>query len=256
MASFPGTSRAERVGSATAALLSVAALAALVFFGLRVDLLPRVSDSLVSVTFEPERKQPPRPPRAEARKARTSAPKDEASPRNLRNQATPVVALPVPILLPPPPVVTAPLAGDGKAANTGATLLPGPGQGAGGFGDGFGGGGQGGDGNGDGGGERAVIGPRRIGGKLSMNDLPDGLLPPGVEVAVSVLYRVGPDGRVSNCLVDRSSGIAALDGLACRLIEQRFRFRPARGRSGRPVASRVIETHSWYAEPAPPQARR
>lgn len=249
-------SRAVRSGSALAALVAVAALAALMFYGLRVEWLPRVSESLVSVTFQPERKQPPRPPRAEARKARTSAPKDEASPRNLRNRATPVVALPVPILLPPPPVVSAPLAGEGLAGNTGASLRPGPGQGAGGIGNGPGGGGQGGNGDGDGGGERPVAGPRRTAGKLSMNDLPEGLLPPGVEAAVTVLFRVGPDGRVSNCLVDRSSGIAALDGLACRLIEQRFRYRPARGRSGKPVASRVIETHSWYAEPEPPQAKK
>jgi periplasmic protein TonB len=250
-------SRAVRSGSALAALVAVAALAALMFYGLRVEWLPRLSESLVSVTFQPERKVPKRPPRPEVRQAaRTSAPKDEASPRNLRNRATPVVALPVPILLPPPPVVTAPLAGEGLAVNTGASLLPGPGQGAGGIGNGPGGGGQGGEGDGDGGGERAVIGPRRIGGKLSMNDLPEGLLPPGVEATVTVLFRVRPDGRVSDCRIEGSSSIAALDALACRLIEQRFRYRPARGRSGKPVASRVIETHSWYAEPAPPQAKK
>ena len=89
-----------------------------------------------------------------------------------------------------------------------------------------------------------------------MNDLPEGLLPPGVEAAVSVLFRVEASGRVSDCQVDRSSGIAGLDGLACRLIEQRFRYRPARNRAGKPVASRVIETHSWYAEPDRSLARR
>lgn len=244
-------SRTERSLSAVAAMIIVAALGLMVVLGLRVDLRQPVSETLLSVTFSPERKPPPPPPPREVRKARTSAAKDAPSPRNMKNKATPVVALPVPIII-PPLVVTAPLAGPGSAANTGASLLPGPGQGAGGQGEGRGGGGDGGYGDGDGSGEeRAVVGPRRISGKLAMSDLPEGMLPPGVEAAVRVLFRVRPDGRVSDCEVDGSSGIAALDQLACRLIEQRFRFRPARNRAGRPVSSRVMETHSWYAEPEP-----
>jgi protein TonB len=62
-----------------------------------------------------------------------------------------------------------------------------------------------------------------------------------------VLFLVTPAGRVGQCRVERSSGYAVLDTLACRLIEQRFRFKPAKDRFGRPVRAWVAETHSWIA---------
>ena len=91
--------------------------------------------------------------------------------------------------------------------------------------------------------------PRQISGKLSYNDLPQGLVDPGKEAGVEVHYRVNADGAVSNCRIDRSSGFAALDAAACRLIEQRFRFRPARDRQGRAVAATVAEEHVWVRAP-------
>jgi protein TonB len=225
----------------------VALTIALLVLGLRVEPLAQARFGLVSVDLT----EPP-PPREFERKApkphaRKPAPKHEASPRNVRNQATAVVAPPPRLpLTPPPPVTTAPQAGVGAAANNGAANRPGPGQGAGGTGNGLGGGGLGGEGNGDGDGE-AVVGPRRIAGKMSYRDLPEGLLPLGEEAAVEVVFAVDPDGSASQCRVEHSSGYGALDGLACRLIEQRFRFKPAKNRNGRPVRSWVEETHTWVA---------
>ena len=46
--------------------------------------------------------------------------------------------------------------------------------------------------------------------------------------------------------------IAALDTLVCRLIERRFRFRPALDGEGRPMRVTVVETHSWTVEPEEP----
>jgi protein TonB len=155
------------------------------------------------------------------------------------------------MVLKPPNITTAPVANLGDAAANGASDLPGPGQGAGGIGNGFGGGGEGGLGNGRGAGrgEPPVEPPRRIGGRLGYRDAPEGLIPEGREGHVGVLYAVNPDGRVSDCEIERSSGIPALDGLVCRLIEQRFVFRPARDRFGRPVRSRIAETHSFFGHP-------
>ncbi len=239
--------RGERAGSAAAAATVVVALGMLLVLGLRGDFAGRDIAALVAVTLrEPQRARLPRP--KPAVKAPTSAATGHASPRNLAAQATPIVAHTVQIILPPPPVTTAPIAGTSATKANGASTLPGPDQGAGGVGDGLGGGGSGGNGEGDG--EPAVVGPRQVQGKLSMSDLPESLLPPGIEATVTILLRVGSDGRVSECRADRSSGFPELDKLACALIQQRFRFRPARGRSGRPVPSRVIESHSWYAEPA------
>ena len=224
----------------------VVAMLALLALGLNVERTAVTTLRLVSVDLaEAPQPQPTGQPKAPKPRARKPAPRHEASPRNVRNEATAVVAPPVrPLVV--PPVVTAPQAGIGSAANNGASSLPGPGQGAGGAGNGLGGGGLGGNGAGDGDGE-AVVGPRQTGGKMSYKDLPEGVLGLGQEASVDVVYAVNPDGRASNCRAEHSSGYPLLDNLACRLIEQRFRFKPARDRLGRPVRAWVEETHSWIA---------
>jgi protein TonB len=147
-----------------------------------------------------------------------------------------------PLIVLPPPIVTATRPAQGDAAQTGASDRAGPGQGAGGAGNGNGGGGTGGDGDG------IVVGPRQIKGRLAFKDLPDGLLAPGDEASVGVRYAVNVDGTVSDCVADEPSGLPQLDALACRLIEQRFRYRPARDRAGRPVRAIVAERHTWILQ--------
>ena len=121
-------------------------------FGLRVDAVARGAGSLVSVLLSPSQPPPkPRPtPKPRPVEARSSAAKGDPSPRNLKNQATPVFAPKITPQIEPPPVVTATQPAQGNAAQTGASNLAGPGQGAGGVGNGNGGGGTGGDGDGDG----------------------------------------------------------------------------------------------------------
>jgi protein TonB len=188
---------------------------------------------------EPKQPKPPPP-----KHTQSSAPKGSPSPRNLRNKATPVFAPKLPPLIVPPPIVTATQPALGNAPQSGASDLPGPGQGAGGFGNGLGGGGEGGDGEGDG----IATGPRQTKGRLSFKDLPDGLLAPGEERRVGVRYFVNVDGSVSGCRVDEPSGLPQLDVLACRLIEHRFRYRPARDRAGHPVRSTIVEAHTWFSK--------
>ena len=231
-------------GAASAAI--VGGIFALLVLGLNVQLTADGALRLVSVDLtEPPQPRPTEQPRAPEPHARKPAPKHEASPRNVHNEATAVVAPPIqPLIM--PPVVVAPRPGFGSAANNGASNLPGPGQGADGVGNGRGGGGTGGDGNGEGDGE-AVVGPHQTGGKMSYKDLPEGVLSLGQEASVDVVYAVNPDGRASDCRAEHSSGYPVLDSLACRLIEQRFRFKPAKDRYGRPVLSWVGESHSWLA---------
>jgi protein TonB len=77
--------------------------------------------------------------------------------------------------------------------------------------------------------------------------LPQGVLSLGQEASVDVVYAVNPDGHASDCRAEHSSGYLVLDSLACRLNEQRFRFKAAQDRYGRPVRAWVEETHSWIA---------
>jgi protein TonB len=62
-----------------------------------------------------------------------------------------------------------------------------------------------------------------------------------------MVFTVGVDGRARGCRVTRSSGVAELDALTCRLIEKRFRFRPSTDRYGRPVPDEVDWDHDWIA---------
>jgi protein TonB len=239
---FVYVSAQERAASAVAAFAIVLLLVLALIFGLRVGEIVRNPGALVSVLLEPEKPPEHKQPKPAVRRTERPAAKGAPSPRNLHNKATPVVAPPVVPLIVPPPIVVATQAGTGLAAANGASDRPGPGQGAGGLGNGTGGGGNGGDGEGGG----AVVGPRQIRGKLSFSDLPEGLLEPGEERRVGVRYTVEPDGTVSGCLADEPSGLPQLDALACRLIEQRFRFRPARDARGRPVRATIVEAHTWF----------
>jgi periplasmic protein TonB len=230
-----------RALSAATALGIVALIGAILVLGLRVGHIVPAAEALVAFDLTAprptpsERVKPPEPRKAPAAKRKPS-------PRNLRNKATQVVAPLLPPIVEPPPIVAATEAGAGSAANTGAFDLPGPGQGAGGIGNGDGGGGSGGDGDG------AVIGPRRISGRLRYDDLPKGVLRFGDEASVQVRYWVHADGRVRQCRAAEPSGFPPVDALACRLIEQRFRFRPARDAAGRAVAAEVEEWHTWVED--------
>jgi protein TonB len=241
-------SHPPRAVSAGTAIALTAAIFAVLVFGFQPARQAVSVPALVSIDL----RDPPPPPkpkqRPEQRRARKAAPKDEAGRRNLRNVATAIVAPPVIPLIVPPPVVAAPVADTGSAAQTGASDQLGPGRGAGNYGDGRGGGGTGGDGDGTGDGE-PVRGPRRTAGQISFRDLPEEALAMGQEAAVTVVFAVNPDGRVGECEIERASRYDAIDALTCRLIQQRFRYRPAVDRRGRPVRSFVRETHTWVASP-------
>ncbi|WP_420137768.1 energy transducer TonB, partial [Sphingomonas sp.] len=177
--------------------------------GLATQLAPPAEAPATLLDVPPPLPMPTARERPHAR-AHTGRP----APRNLR--ATPsalVVPPPIIPLAPPPPILAPPVAATGAAPQAGASDLPGPGTGAGGVGNGLGGGG-----NGDGDGYP----PRHIRGRIRDGDFPRALAEAGAGGTVGVRYRVGVDGRVSDCLVTASSGNADLDALTCRLIQQRF----------------------------------
>jgi len=246
MASFATRTPGETARAATASLLLVIALAAALVLGLRGRVAEAVGPILPSLLFAPDHPSPPPPPPTQTRphgKAAAAA----ARPAG-RAAAAPAPPLPLIALAPPLPVPPA------IAPATGTLALPLPGTGAGAAGSGAGGGGTGGTGSG-GSGEGAGgsgSGAVQVAGRLSARDLPHDVLPPGGSLSVGVAYTVGADGRVRDCAVPVSSGFADVDALVCRLLQQRFRFRPARDAAGNPVASAVRETHSWARRPDRP----
>lgn len=210
--------------------------------GLAGRAVEQVSDSLKTFEVLPDPPPPPQePPPAEAR-----APDEAPAPPAPKAVATPVVAPPPEVRLPdPPPIAAAPVAGQGNASASGAALS-GIGTGAGGSGTGTGGGGDGGGSN------RA----QRIAGALHDSDYPRAAKRAGAQGTVAIAFIVRADGRVEQCELLSSSGHPALDATTCRLVEKRFRYRPASDPSGRPVASRVQTVYTWSIHPRSRDRRR
>ena len=181
---------------------------------------------------------PPPAPEPEVKPARHHRPEGAAAPPNLKSRATEVTS-PVPAPIPTPQIVVAPIAATGSQASSGNAPVAGPGTGAGGQGTGTGSGGAG-NGDGDGG---AVL--EWIGGRIKDSDYPRAALKAGASGTVYLRFTVGVKGRVTDCIVTRSSGNADLDETTCRLIQQRFRYRPSRDANGRPYPDVVTGEHEW-----------
>lgn len=162
-----------------------------------------------------------------------------ASAKNIESRATPVVAPKPPIPLPvPQPIPVTQTPNQGNERTQGASNVVGPGTGAGGVGTGTGSGGSG-SGTGGGGSGGIATRPAVVRG-ITNRDYPDEVArfwPRGGAVFIAV--RVLPNGRATDCKINRSIGIPAIDQWTCKLVEDRAVFRPATDASGRPVAA-------WY----------
>lgn len=220
-----------------------------------------VADAVEAVQVFDVRPEPPPPPvveparpKARTEKAREKNPEGAASPKNLKDTPTPVVAPPPAI---PMPVVTqvvvAPIAAQGNRASAGASDVPGPGTGSGGQGTGLGSGDSGDGTGGGGGGGTYARGPRWIAGEIYDQDIPARAHDAGFGGTVHLRFVVAPTGRVGRCDITRSSGRTDVDTVTCRLIVRRFRYRPARNDQGEPVPFVITGTHEWMPpEELPP----
>jgi protein TonB len=190
--------------------------------------------------------QPPPPPPLR-RQPKPKAKEGGSAPKNIRSEAASVVA-PRPKIDTPPVkrIVATETPRERTAPTQGESNVQGPGTGAGGAGTGTGSG-NGGNGPG-GGGDNGVAEPPHLATRvLSGSDFGRDLIdqwPPSATVFLRL--RIDPRGYVAECMVDRGTGIPAIDGMMCNIAHERLRFRPAVNRSGQAVAG-------WfgYAQPAP-----
>jgi protein TonB len=243
------TSFSDRAISAIGAALVTAMLGYALLIGLTVA-APTIENTPLAVLNIPA-------PRPQAPPVKPPHPRDTRSRpaglERMRGGATvavvprPEPVIPMPSILPSPPetaIVLAPVPGNGGRSGTG--------NGTGSAGNG---GGSGGDGDGDG------TPPRQTHGHLAFEDLPEPLraaiLARGTGGTVTVAYEIEVDGRVSGCIPVRSSGEPELDRETCRLIEQHFRFAPARDGNGRAVRSRYDDDeHDWDIAKLPADDQR
>lgn len=247
----------DRVGSAAAVAAIHAGLLYLLLAGLGFDASAPLPDALklfqVSEAPPPPAEPPPPERVRESHKARPKDPEGAAAPPNLKNTPTEIVVPPPEIELKlPPPIPAAPVAGQGSAAAAGAAPVPGPGTGRGGQGTGLGSGLFGSGTGGGGGGLGRATRARFLSGSIGPDDYPPAAVSARATGTVHLRFVVAPTGRVSSCRVTRSSGNSALDAETCRLIVRRFRYRPARDSSGRPVPETILGEHDWELGPEPP----
>ena len=225
----------DRAGVIAAVLAIHAGLAfALLHMSGTVDLVPEQADLRIFDVNPPE---PPQPIVIQEIQEKAPEKEGEASPPNIKSEATPVVRPKPRIEVPAPPVIVAsPTPNQGAAPTQGAAPVPGPGTGAGGVGTGLGAGGSG-SGRGGGGGQAA--------GATLVRGITNRDYPPQIQEswppngAIFLRLRIEPNGRPSQCDVMRSFGNRAADQWTCSLIMERGQFRPARDASGNPIAA-------WY----------
>jgi len=176
--------------------------------------------------------------------APTEAEEGASAPPNIKSDAIETEApKPKVVIKNDNPATASPTPLDGNDRTSGAADEKGEGTGAGGEGDGTGSGDRG---SGKGGG---IIVTRAIktAGEINQRDYPKGQpRRRGVEEKVVAYYTVRPNGRVTNCRIVQSSGNALLDQSTCRLIEERFRYRPARNSAGQAVADETGWQQVWW----------
>lgn len=229
----------RRMLTALAVILAHALLIWLLARTGMVQLPPKVASIIMVDVPAPA---PPAPP---AEKPGTPEPEAAAAPPAPRARPKPTAAPPPDVRVEPEkPEPTPPAAADGAESKAGAAAA-GPGSGAQGQGIGLGSG-DAGSGTGGGGG---IVRARWKSGRIDRRDYPEAEARRNIGGSVTAHFDVTPEGRVTNCRVVRSSGAPALDATTCRLLEQRFRYTPARNSRGEPVADVMGWRQDWWLEP-------
>lgn len=242
----------SRIGPAAISLGIEVLVAAVLIYGLvGPGALPRGPTSLVSVSLNRPPPQTESAPVPERKKAGATSDRGAAAPAGRKALASPIFAAPQQVpLLHPPLAAIKPATSVGVSAGA-APLGTGSGAGGQGTGTGSGNGGDGtGNGNGNGGGGTD---PEWTGGKIRDQDYPKALREAFVSGTTGTLVSVGMNGRPTGCRVISRSGNAELDAVTCRLVMERFRFKPARNAAGQPIASDVEYEQEWEAPPLPPE---
>lgn len=235
----------DRIVPAIAALLVNAVIAYALIIGLRApSLLRSTIDSTPLALFNlkpptPDQAKPP--PSKEARKSKREGGAASGSPpraEKVRDQPPrpPSVVAPPMINTPAPTLPTAPTtAMMSGAGGVGSGTTPGFGSGSGGTGTGTArGDGEGGD----------FSRARQTGGRFRNSDFPGSLRGVG-RVTIGVRYAIGPSGQVDRCEVIEGSGYPEIDAMTCRVIMERYRFRPARDPEGYAVTEVREEDYRW-----------
>ncbi len=79
---------------------------------------------------------------------------------------------------------------------------------------------------------------------FSDDDFPDASRRAEESGVTRVTYVIGTDGKVESCSVVQSSGFPRLDDATCKIIQRRYRFKPAT-QNGQPVKETKTQPVRW-----------
>lgn len=238
---FGSVAPRERFRALVAVAIVQAALGYVLLSGLNVDMLRKNEfvSRLIDITLPPPPppphivQPPPKPKKAPAKQA--SAKAAAPPPRAANPGGSPGPAPHGNAVIAKIAIRATPAAPAGGGFGTGASQ----GMGAG------GGTGTGGMGTGTGKADEGGTDLEHIAGEIGPSDYPAELGRAGIGGRVGVLLNVAANGRVTRCSILRSSRVPQLDALTCRLMQQRFVFRPSTDSRGRPIADEVEWDHDW-----------
>ncbi|MEO7365857.1 MAG: TonB family protein [Sphingomicrobium sp.] len=213
------------------------ALAYALLFGLSIEVQRSAAavTRLIAVQLAPPVPVVPVEPKVRAAAQAGGAPVAAHDPPGGSTGPSKIVA-PNPVA---PIFAMAPTVSPGGNLGHGTLTGSGSGGGTGGQGNGIGNGDGAGDGDGDGGADL-----EQLSGEFRSSDYP-GVVRTGVGGRVEFRYIVGAAGRVTGCVVTRSSGNADLDSATCRVVIKRFRYRPSTDANGRPIPAIVEGEVDW-----------
>jgi protein TonB len=83
---------------------------------------------------------------------------------------------------------------------------------------------------------------------VTNDDYPPSAQRDGVEGTTGFALQIGPDGKVQSCSITASSGSSVLDDTACRLLQRRARFNPAKDAGGQPMAATFRSRFKWQIQ--------
>lgn len=237
---FGNTARWRRPSRQRFAILAVVALLHLggIYALLRafdIDVIPEQARSIMAFDVDlPVAPPPPGPPPPEPE------PEGAAAPPAPKAEPIPKAAPPPKLAVKPdPPLPPAPA--QGSETRSGAAE-EGAGSGGGGIGAGTG---SGGSGIGPGG--AIAQRPVKIAGDIvDARDYPRSGSRARSGTSVTVFFTVGVDGVPRNCRIARPSGDPEADRITCRLVEQRFRYKPALDSDGNPVPATTGWRQSFF----------
>ena len=90
----------------------------------------------------------------------------------------------------------------------------------------------------------AAVPSRGNTGAITDDDFPEASKRAEEKGSTRVSYTVSTEGKATQCTVTQSSGFPRLDEQTCRLIERRYKFKPAL-RDGKPVTETKTQTITW-----------